>query len=1253
NTGGAALKEETEPVANDFLDRVFENGSEGDLYRIDDEWWMTDDWSRRNRNADWKFKGTFAPGRYWTEWMKRTKETEFDYSDLISFFYQITRNRYSREEINRIIDPYATLQMCAVRGFVGDWDSFSLNRGKNGYFYRRYSDGRFQFLHWDSDLAFRDTNGPFYNGVPGFPLWMSKGYNQKIFWDYIAELVKKYTAGSARVSAWMDAEEDASSMYSINKGFYENYFDDRARFARSEMNDGLSRDFYCVLDGRVVETRYDEFNISGSAPYGVFNVIAVGHPEAEFEWISDINWDLKNVRLHAGTNHVTIQALDAEGTPIHEAQTTLIKTTPAPPVIDIQAQPASWHVELSETFTIDATESRDLDGGDLELEWSVTPSAGVLLDTNRYGRCAMTFSSPGNYTVKLIATADSGERTSFLREVSVFAPGDFDSFAGSSLSDKWMLENLAQRGNTPAASWISLLMKPGFLTMKTQDNSIKPLNTSEAFLRLVRPIPTDTDWAFETELELENRFFGYFDTGLIITTLEDGVTNRYTLGVQDGALLSVKRIIESGATNEVTELKVVKWNADSAKIRVRRLGGYLTFERFENNGWLSLCARQIGEDAVASSAGLFSATDTMAQNLEVNFDYAMLVVPDLEQPAENLLKITEIMYNPVGGEDYEFIELLNAGTNTINLEGFEFTDGIYYVFPETELAPGKRIVVVRNRDAFISRYGDTGITIAEGEYSGKLANDGERLVLTDPDGYDLITIEYSDSGAWPARADGLGGSLEIIDQHGDPNNPANWRASARYNGSPGAAPIDAAPRVVINEVLANTDYPLEDAVELFNNSSEPVDISGWYLSDDSENLRKYEIPDGSIIEPNDYIVFYEYQFNSNNNANPFSLNGNEGEEAILVSADAGGNLEYFIDSLEFGLMENGVALGRYPNGIGDFAPMCWITLGVEVDLNDPNFTNDEFISGGGAPNAYPIVGPVVFNEIMYHPNEDGTLEYVVITNITEEEVLLFDPAHATNVWKLANAVEFEFDPATIIPAGGKLVVSCVEPDVLREVYDIESQTPIQGPWNGRLDNSGETIELRRSAAPVVMDDGSGFVPYILVERISYKPVSPWPIEADGLGPSLKRIDPTLYGNDPSNWSTEWIEAMRDEDGDGMDDDWELQFGLNPDNPGDAVGDEDGDGQTNLSEFIAGTDPTNPDSLFLVDAVLGDGDHVILDFTAQPQRRYVIESTDALDSEVWSEVGVIQPKQNEQPIQYIDERPLNASRFYRVRVFLER
>jgi len=48
--------------------------------------------------------------------------------------------------------------------------------------------------------------------------------------------------------------------------------------------------------------------------------------------------------------------------------------------------------------------------------------------------------------------------------------------------------------------------------------------------------------------------------------------------------------------------------------------------------------------------------------------------------------------------------------------------------------------------------------------------------------------------------------------------------------------------------------------------------------------------------------------------------------------------------------------------------------------------------------------------------------------------------------------------------------------------------------------------------------GRGLVPQILADRVKYHAAAPWPIAADGIGPSLQRLNSAAYGNDPANWA---------------------------------------------------------------------------------------------------------------------------------------
>ncbi len=61
------------------LQEIAQDPEKGELYRIDDEWWFQDNWSRNNRNADWSYKDSENPVRYHAEWIMRSRESDYDY----------------------------------------------------------------------------------------------------------------------------------------------------------------------------------------------------------------------------------------------------------------------------------------------------------------------------------------------------------------------------------------------------------------------------------------------------------------------------------------------------------------------------------------------------------------------------------------------------------------------------------------------------------------------------------------------------------------------------------------------------------------------------------------------------------------------------------------------------------------------------------------------------------------------------------------------------------------------------------------------------------------------------------------------------------------------------------------------------------------------------------------------------------------------------------------------------------------------
>lgn len=479
----------------------------------------------------------------------------------------------------------------------------------------------------------------------------------------------------------------------------------------------------------------------------------------------------------------------------------------------------------------------------------------------------------------------------------------------------------------------------------------------------------------------------------------------------------------------------------------------------------------------------------------------------------------ELNYDPSTDADEEFIELVNTSNAAFNLAGCQFTTGITYTFTSGTVAPGARLVVCRDRTKFIARYGNLP-NLAAGTYSGRLADDGETVVFVGADATELFRVQYRPDGDWPSRAAGLGSSLEVIDPDGNLNDPANWRSSAEYLGSPGRAGVGPQRQILINELLAHTDPPLEDAVELVNTTDQPINVGGWYLSDSRSNPTRYRIPSPFIVPARGYAVVYEYQFNSPRPApgdNPFTYNSSQGEEAVLLSADANGTPLLWMDAISFEATANGVSLGRFPDASGRLVPMSDLTFGTSVRAGDNPLRLAEFRTGAGASNAYPLIGPVVFNRIQYRPAAGGD-EFLELVNSTGSNIPLYDPLNPGNRWKIAGGVDFTFTELVVLAPGETVLVVPTDPAAFRAKYGLAAGVKIAGPYTNSLSNSGERIALYKPDPPQLPPHpDAGLVPYILVEEVRYSNAAPWPTGADGTGIALRRRTPFRFGDDPAEW----------------------------------------------------------------------------------------------------------------------------------------
>jgi gliding motility-associated-like protein len=134
---------------------------------------------------------------------------------------------------------------------------------------------------------------------------------------------------------------------------------------------------------------------------------------------------------------------------------------------------------------------------------------------------------------------------------------------------------------------------------------------------------------------------------------------------------------------------------------------------------------------------------------------------------------------------------------------------------------------------------------------------------------------------------------------------------------------DVSAQVVINEYscanrggLIDSYNEREDWIELHNTSAAPFDISSYFLSDNENNLTKFQIPPATIIPANGYQIFLCSARNLNAGGfihTNFKLTQTNPEKVIFTNP--GGVV---VDSLSITKTQLDQSIGRFPNGTGPF-----------------------------------------------------------------------------------------------------------------------------------------------------------------------------------------------------------------------------------------------------------------------------------------------------------------------------------------------
>lgn len=144
------------------------------------------------------------------------------------------------------------------------------------------------------------------------------------------------------------------------------------------------------------------------------------------------------------------------------------------------------------------------------------------------------------------------------------------------------------------------------------------------------------------------------------------------------------------------------------------------------------------------------------------------------------LVISKIHYHPmdwwsIDGDHLEFIEITNNGDAEVDLTGVYFRElGITYKFPNNAHIAGHEALLLCSDSLMFSDY--YGV-VPFGQYTRKLSNKSENLVLADAWGNIIDMVCYSDSDPWPSEADGNGSYLQLKNLDSDNSLAENWTTS--------------------------------------------------------------------------------------------------------------------------------------------------------------------------------------------------------------------------------------------------------------------------------------------------------------------------------------------------------------------------------------------------------------------------------------------------------------------------------------------
>ncbi len=397
--------------------------------------------------------------------------------------------------------------------------------------------------------------------------------------------------------------------------------------------------------------------------------------------------------------------------------------------------------------------------------------------------------------------------------------------------------------------------------------------------------------------------------------------------------------------------------------------------------------------------------------------------------------ISELMPNPSGLDtgafpDGEWVELHNNGSSGVNLQGWKLEDN----FHSHPINADTWVGFANLSTPYVLPAGSYAIISESNQGSLKLNNAGETLYLKDPTNTIIHTVTTGTASVNTSKVPGATATDDYADSTGNTPGSANSGASS--------GPTFAESDLEISEIMPNP-WPSEDNatwpggewVEIWNNGSDVINISGWTITDAVGNVLLFD--KDHLIGNNSLMQAGEYRIIALNGSAQWGIlnNGQETLKLVMPNGSFVQSLLWYDTVAGFTVMthsDGNIGLSTYP------------TPGMENSRPFYSLINTS--------------SDIQFTEVMPNASDDGqsfpTGEWVEIHNNGSSNVDL-------SGWKIVDGMGNE----TMIDTSSLVVNSSQSATIInageRRLVQFDQDTRLWDEYNHLVlfNNTGNIIDL--------------------------------------------------------------------------------------------------------------------------------------------------------------------------------------------------